>query len=208
MKSADWPYALVGLAVFMSVTGWSCPGCSEGGTYYPGDDDTVADDDTADDDDTTTTEACPAEVQAEIDMLQDWQSLVSCAAVSVGAAPVDPQHIAVDVRMMLEGTQFAAGEQYSLQLDGVATWLHLQTGENLLHYDCNDALWLEEIVARSWTATEGMATLHVRQVHDWGAADADLTLEGIVVVEDVAPFSRCELPDVTWEELSVGWYPG
>jgi hypothetical protein len=212
MRAVDWPYALVGLAVVMSVTGWSCPGCFGGGTYYPGDDDTGLDDDDdddpADDDTAGPVEECPTDVQAAVDDLQDWSERISCAAVHFGAAPDEQQTTAIDLVLQLQGTTLKTSELYQLSLDGVAAALHLQTGENLLHYDCNDALWLEEIVHRSWTATGGMATLQIRQVHEWGAADADLTLAGVVVLEDAAPFSRCELPEVTFEELSVGWYPG
>lgn len=187
----------------MATALFAFAGCPEPtGTVY------WDDDDVADDDDDDTAEACPADVEEALADLEGWTERVSCGRIEFGTAPDDDQLIAITVGLDLWDTELTEGATITRTLDGDPDDAHLETGENLLHYDCNDALWLEEIVHREWVSVAGTATVHVVEVDDEYDMHVDLTFEGVVVEDRDEPGATCTIPDITWEDLYVGWLPG
>lgn len=162
----------------------------------------VDDDDSADD---PPPGECPEDIAATLADLGSWEVHVACADIEFGTAPDDAQTLAVALSLHLSGIEYTPGQTFETALFGDA--LTVQTGQYLLHYDCNDAIEHTEIVEREWFAAGG--TAHVEVIHTAnGSAEIKLTLADVIVEEDAVPGTRCELPDVIYDSLWVGWYPG
>jgi len=162
----------------------------------------VDDDDSAED---PTPGECPVEIAEQLAQLASWQVQVACADMEFGTAPDDDQNLAVALSLHLSGVEYVPGQTFETALVGDA--LRVQTGEHLLHYDCNDAIEHTEIVEREWLATGGSA--HVEVLHTAnGSAEIRLTLTGVTVEETATPGTLCQLPDVVYDSLWIGWYPG
>jgi hypothetical protein len=186
------------LAATLSMT--LVGGCLGGGTVD------LDDDDSAGDDDDGPPGPCPGGVADPLASLADWEERVACADIEFGIAPDDTQTLAVTLSLALSGIEYQQGQTFETALIGDA--LTLQTGEYLLHYDCNDAIEFTEIVDREWQAVGGSAHVLVVDTGN-GHAEVELTLDSVVVEEqDASPGTRCELPDATFDEVWVGWYPG
>jgi len=191
MRDVPWWLGLVGL-LFLAL---ALAGCDDSGVLV------------GDDDDMAPT-GCGEEVEAALAVLGHWQAVVSCGAMFMGTAPDAAQTIALTLQLDLHDERFEEGATYAVVLDGDEGSLAVETGENLLHYDCNDALWLEEIVERHWYAVEGTATLEIIEAHDEWDVLGRLTLSGVEVEDPENPGSGCPVPDTTWDSLHIGWLPG
>jgi hypothetical protein len=175
-------------------------GCLGGGTVD------LDDDDSAGDDDDGPPGPCPGGVADPLTNLAEWEERVACADIEFGIAPDDTQTLAVTLSLPLSGIEYKPGQTFETALVGDA--LTVQTGEHLLHYDCNDGIEFTEIVDREWHAVGGTAHVMVVDTGN-GHAEIELTLDDVVVEEqDASPGTRCELPDATFDEVWVGWYPG
>ncbi len=187
-----WPVA-IGVAALLSL------GCGNSGTVD------FDDDDSAGDDDDGPPGECPGGVAGPLASMADWEVMVSCADIEFGIAPDEGQTLAVALSLHLSGVEYVVGQTFETALVGDA--LTVQTGEHLLHYDCNDAIEFTEIVEREWHAVGGVAHILVTDAGN-GYAEVELTLDDVVVDETTSPGTRCTLPNATFDELWVGWYPG
>ena len=189
----DPRHALV-MGTMVALVAASGPGCKPG--TIPLDDDDSAED---------VVLACPDDVADALAALADWEARISCAKLEFGTAPDDEQTMALTISLNLDALEFTEGQ--FIETAVVDDALMVQVGENLLHYDCNDALWLDEVVDREWRASAGAVGITVTSNTTWDAT-VDMALTGAVVDEVDDPVTRCELPDVVFTDLSVGWYPG
>ena len=211
MKNVPW---------WIGPTGWlflalvvALAGCNDSGALVGDDDDNGGDDDDTgsageDDDDDAAPQGCGEDVEQALADIANWEELVSCGSMSMATAPDADQTLAVSIRLDLQAEDLEEGESISVALAGDGGSLHLETGENLLHYDCNDALWLEEIVEQRWEAVAGTALLDVVAWEDEWDVTARLELVGVVMRDPQDPGSSCAIPDTTWESLHIGWLPG
>lgn len=103
----------------------------------------VDDDDSADD---PPPGECPEDIAATLADLGSWEVHVACADIEFGTAPDDAQTLAVALSLHLSGIEYTPGQTFETALFGDA--LTVQTGQYLLHYDCNDAIEHTEIVER------------------------------------------------------------
>jgi len=91
--------------------------------------------------------------------------------------------------------------------DGIT--IELVRGQNVTHYTCNDALWLEVVIDETYTARSGGALLVITPTgerQDWGApASADLTLTDLRLESEIG--ARVEIDEIAFT-ASVGWQPG
>jgi len=100
--------------------------------------------------------------------------------------------------------------------DEVPGGFEIQTGTNLSHYDCNDAIdpEMKPVVAQHWDPIAGSATMSVTALT--GAAwpggpmtfTGDVSIQGVVVELQGSPGTTCAVPDTVFTDLGLGWLPG
>ncbi len=174
-----------------------------------GDDDSSADDDSAGDDDSVTP-ACPPGVEEGMEELLASPNIAVCGSVSFGVSnPAQTFDLALQWDVPKE---FVAGDSFTLDAASPLLNLRVETGKNLLHYDCNDALWLEEVIALSLEPVSGTFVFTIDSVDPSGTeAHATLGWSGLTVEDPTdpsVPASGCSLPDAMFSDLYVGWLPG
>ena len=91
----------------------------------------------------------------------------------------------------------------------------LVQGERLMSIECDDSIvpGEEPVEHATWSVVSGSATLTVHDPEEptpWGSQPftGDVHIEDLVVQFDGGAFMECSLPDVTWTDLSMGWFPG
>ena len=183
------------------------------------DDDATGDDD---DDDDSSGLACDDAALADALMtLGGWARLNSCGSFFSTATSDDDVRLSFffspwDSEPIVVGTVFEVAIGAAAPGDATTGSLDIQTGVDLSHRDCNDAILpgVETSVEATWTGVSG--TFRVRATTDGEAKweggpqvyTGDVELMDIVVVRDGAEPARCAIPDTTWTGLAFGWLPG
>ena len=96
--------------------------------------------------------------------------------------------------------------------DNIQPTIRFQTGENLNHVSCNDAIipGMEPVVTHEWTAISGSVSITVTpngDATDWGEypADVEIFMESIELSDEQG--DSFTLPEKTLTTF-IGWMPG
>jgi len=170
------------------------------------DDDTgsTGDTDSPGDDDTSDLEGCGDGVEQALAAITTW-TVVACGDIHVAAANAD-QTVSLSLNVFVDADDYQVGDVFETEPLWPAGFLWLETGEDLLGYDCTDVLTVE-VIDRRWEAMFGTVRVTMLEVES-GTDEVQVELHDVLVVDPDDWTSGCEIPDVTWPDLTVGWLAG
>lgn len=157
-----------------------------------------------DDDETSDIEECGADVDDALDDIAGW-TVVSCGDIHLATAN-DAENVSISLSVFVDTDDYEVGDVFVTEPVWPAGFLWLETGTNLLGYDCTDIL-TEEQLDRRWEAMSGTVRVTMLEVES-GVDEVQVEIRDVVVGDPADGTSGCELPDVTWTDLQVGWLAG
>lgn len=181
---------LISIPLFVLPFAWACGPLPENG-----------DDD---DDDTADIVECGADVDDALDDIASW-TVVSCGDIHLAAAN-DAENISISLNVFVDTDDYAVGDVFVAEPVWPAGFLWLETGSNLMGYDCTD-VWSEELIDRHWEALHGTVRVTMLEVGD-GIDTVQVEIRDVIVGDPADWTSSCEIPHVTWTDLQVGWLAG
>jgi hypothetical protein len=123
--------------------------------------------------------------------------------------------LSIEEELALQACEVGETTTVLFEVDGFEGELYAQRGTYLDMYWCNDAIWEEPVVWRTFTAVSGSALLTlVPDAADSACEPYDLSVDATLELTDVVleaeddPDVTATIETLTWEGVSVGWLAG
>lgn len=154
---------------------------------------------------------CPrANLQATLDDLASWPTVNACGHLWL-SAHTRQRNLGVKLYLETRERTFSAGQAFTLDLAAprdVVGSLLLEEGTSLQPVCVlDDDTGGDPTPSATWRGVRGTMTFTVDTPGEGGAFVGHVSLADVVIELVGRNDSRCTLPDTTWSNVDLGWYP-